>query len=118
MKPSVQHFEINSKDYKKAQQFYREVFDWDINEYEGMTYALVTAGEENSIGGGINQIDDGQKPSVTFYVTVDDIEKYLAQAKKAGGKIVMPLTPIKDVGYFGMFADLDGNVIGLYKSLK
>ena len=115
MKPAVQHFEINANDYKKAQDFYRSVFDWDINEHEGMSYALVEPGRDKSIGGGIGPVQAGQQPSVTFYITVDDIDAYLAKVEKAGGKTVLPQTPIPNVGACALFSDLDGNVLGLYK---
>ena len=114
MKPAVQHFEISTNDYKKAQEFYSSVFQWDINDHDG-NYALISPGDDKSIGGGIGRTRDGQQPSLTFYITVDDIEAYLAKVEKAGGKTVMPLTPIPDVGSCAMFADPDGNVVGLYK---
>lgn len=117
MKPAVQHFEINSNDYEKAQKFYKDVFDWEIHKHEGMDYAIVARGNDHSIGGGIGQVQKGQKAMVTFYVTVDDIETYINKVEKAGGKIVMPLTPIPDVGACAMFTDLDGNVLGLFKGL-
>lgn len=118
MPAPVQHWEVNSNDYKKAQEFYRTVFDWEINEHEGMNYALVSPGGDKSIGGGIGAVQEGQSPSVTFYVTVDNIQAYLDKVEKAGGRTVLPVTPVGDFGECGMFADLDGNVIGLWRSLK
>ncbi len=118
MKPRVQHWEISSNDYKKSQEFYRKVFDWDINEHEGMSYALIAPGGDDSIGGGIGPVQDGQKPMVTVYITVDDIPGYLKKVEEAGGKIILNETPIPDIGTCGMFIDPDGNVLGLYKSLK
>ena len=118
MKPSVQHFEISSNDYKKAQEFYKNVFDWEITEHEGMNYALVSPGGDNSIGGGIGPVMDGQKAMVTFYITVDDIQAYLDKAAAAGANIVLPVTEIPNVGHCALFTDLDGNVIGLYKGIE
>lgn len=112
----IVHFEISSRDYKKAQEFYRKVFDWKISEHEGMPYALVADEGEKSIGGGIGAVQDGQQPGVTFYARVNDLQAYLDKAEKAGGKTVLPPTPIPGVGACAMFTDLDGNVIGLFKS--
>jgi predicted enzyme related to lactoylglutathione lyase len=113
-KPVV-HFEINSRDYKKAQDFYKHVFDWKMQEHEGMPYAVIAAEGDGSIGGGIGAVQEGQNPNVTFYVNVEDLQTYLDKATKAGGKTVLEPTPIPGVGSCAMFTDLDGNVIGLFK---
>lgn len=115
MAQPVMHFEITAKDYKAAQDFYGKLFDWEINEPEGMKYGLVAAAGDKSIGGGIGEPREGEAPSLTFYVQVDDLQKYLDKAESLGGKTVVPPTPIPGIGAFAMLADLDGNVIGLFK---
>ncbi len=113
----VCHFEISGKDYKRSVGFYKDLFDWEVAEHEGMQYGMVSAGaEKDAIGGGISPVQEGQQPSLTFYVMVDDLQVYLDKAEKLGGKTVVPPTPIPGIGSFAMFADLDGNVVGLYKS--
>ena len=111
----VQHFEINSRDFRKAQQFYKQVFDWNIQEHEGMPYALIAPEGERSIGGGIGQVQEGQQPGITFYVTVDNLQAYLDRAEKSGGKTVLKPTPIPNVGSCAMFTDPDGNMVGLFR---
>ncbi|MCP4684447.1 MAG: VOC family protein [bacterium] len=112
----VCHFEISGKDYKKTIGFYKDLFDWEISEHAGMPYGMVAAGaEKDAIGGGISPVQEGTPPSLTFYVMVDDLQAYLDKAGKLGGKTVVPPTPIPGIGSFAMFADLDGNVVGLYK---
>lgn len=112
----VCHFEISGKDYKKSMAFYKDLFDWEISEPEGMPYGMVSAGaEKDAIGGGIAPAQEGAPPSLTFYVMVDDLQAYLDKAVKLGGKQVVPPTPIPEIGGFAMFSDLDGNVIGLFK---
>ena len=117
MAPKVQHFEITSKDFVKAQAFYKNVFEWEINDHDG-DYALVSAGGDDAIGGGIGKAHEGQSPRVTFYVTVDNLQSYLDKVEAAGGKTILPPTPIEGAGECAMFTDLDGNVLGLYKSGK
>lgn len=112
----VQHWEINSKDYKKAMGFYKDLFGWEIGEHPGMNYGLVSPAGDKSVGGGIGQVQPGQSPSVTFYITVDDLQKYLDKAVELGGKVILPPTPIPGVGSCALFADLDGNVLGLFSS--
>ncbi|HQL25243.1 MAG TPA: VOC family protein, partial [candidate division Zixibacteria bacterium] len=68
------------------------------------------------IGGGISPVAPGGRPGVTVYVMVDDLQTYLERAQQLGGKTVTPPSPIPGIGEFAMFADPDGNVIGLFKA--
>ena len=74
---------------------------------------------ENAIGGGIGPTPPGQKPAVTFYISVEDLQSALDKIEKAGGKTVHQPTEIGgNMGSLAMFSDLDGNVIGLYQAAK
>lgn len=115
MAKPVVHFEISVTNREKATDFYSKLFDWKTNTAPGFDYTLVEPAGDKSNGGGIGPIQPGQKPSVTFYVNVDDLQAYLDKAERLGGKTVLPPTPIPNVGACAMFADLDGNVIGLFK---
>jgi len=110
----IVHWEIAAKDAAKAREFYSKLFDWDIKKWEGpMEYYGVEASGEG-IGGGICKAE-GYPNYVTIYVKVDDLQAFLDKANKLGGKTIVPPTPIPQVGSFAMFADLDGNVVGLFK---
>ena len=114
----VVHFEICVKDDAKGVQFYTQLFDWKVKRDEKMGYNEVEAGP-GGIGGGIFKSEEGKFPTyVTFHVQVDDIQQTLNKAVKLGGKLLMGVTPIPGIGSMGMFADLDGNAIGVYKSEK
>jgi predicted enzyme related to lactoylglutathione lyase len=52
---------------------------------------------------------------VTIYVQVPDLQAALDQAVALGGKVLMPPTEIPGVVTLAMFADPEGNVIGLTK---
>ena len=52
---------------------------------------------------------------VTFYVLVDDIQAYLDKAERLDGKTIAPITESPNVVTFALFADLEGNTIGLVK---
>jgi len=115
MANGVVHWEISSKDYKKAQEFYGKLFDWKIEEPPEMPYGMVEAAGEGTIGGGIGPVQDGQAPALTFYVMVDDLQAYLDRAESLGGKTLVPPSPIPGIGSFAIFADPDGLAIGLFK---
>lgn len=114
MAAPVVHFEIAGKDGKKTREFYGKLFGWEYQMMED--YGLVAATGEKSIGGGVSGTPPGVPPYVTFYVMVDDLDKYLKQAESLGGKMTVPPTPIPNYGSFAMFADPDGNMIGLFKA--
>ena len=107
----VVHFEIHAKDGKKAQEFYRDLFEWHIDANNPMDYGVVDTHAEGGINGGVTA--DPQGPSVTVYVQVDDINAYLKKIEGMGGKTIMPRTVIPDTVTMALFSDLDGNVVGL-----
>jgi len=53
-------------------------------------------------------------PEMLVYVGVSDIPKKLAKVKALGGEVVKEKTEIEGVGWYGLFKDLDGNLIGLF----
>ena len=114
----IVHFEIGARDYEKAMQFYGKVFDWNHSEHAGIKYVLIPPQAKDSIGGGINQIQEGQQPYVTIYVQVDDLQAYLDKAEANGGKTVVRPTPIPGTGSFAWLTDPDGNLVGLFKDNK
>ena len=80
-----------------------------------LNYGLVQAGEKG-IGGGVGPAQEGQPGLVTFYIEVPDIKAKLAEIETAGGKTVMSETVIPNMVTFGLFADPEGNVVGVVKS--
>lgn len=117
MAKPVVHFEICGKNAGKSRAFYSKLFGWEFNVVPDMDYGLVGPAGEGSIGGGIGPTPDGTRPYVTFYVQVEDLQEYLKKAESLGGRTVVPPTPIPDTGSVAMFADTDGNVVGIYKPL-
>ncbi len=109
----VVHFEIVGKDAKKLQEFYAGLFGWHIDADNPMNYGIVDTHGDGGIGGGIGP---AQGPNqVTFYVQVDDPQAYLNKIEGIGGKTIVPVTEIPDMVTFALFADPEGNVVGLVK---
>ncbi len=106
----VVHFEVVGRDGKKLQQFYGDLFEWKMNTDNPMNYAIVDNGGKG-INGGVGQSPEGAH--VTWYVHVDEISKYLEKAESMGGRTVMPRTELGDMVTIGLFADPEGNLIGL-----
>lgn len=110
----VVHFEIGGADVVRSRGFYSRLFGWDI-KIDEQGYGGVDTGSEIGIGGGLMKTPEGVPPYVTLYVDVDDLDKYLELAEELGAKKVVDPMPIGGIGEFAMFADLDGNVIGLFQ---
>jgi uncharacterized protein len=117
----VVHFEIIGQDPRKLQQYYSELFGWEINAENPMQYGIVSReGNVNSdgagIGGGVGAGPEGYPGHVTFYVEVPDVEAALSKAESLGGTRVMgPEQPMEGLE-IGLFNDPEGHVIGVVKS--
>lgn len=110
------HFEIISNDMQKSMAFYKELFDWEITYEEQMNYGMINTGED--IGGGIMEKTEHTPPMLTYYILVDDVDKYLEKVTELGGEAIMPKTEIPSAGWIGMFKDLDGHVMGVYEAAE
>lgn len=117
----VAYFEIGGEDAEGLRKFYRDLFGWNINDIgeasaAGTPYWFVQ-GEEGGIPGGVIQTNEQMPPSyVMFYVQSDDIQASLDKAESLGGKPVGPAMDLPEGrGQIGIFADPEGNVIGLHK---
>ena len=110
----VVHFEIGSVDAERARRFYADLFDWDI-QADPSGYGLVRTGSPVGIAGGVMPVPPGRPAWVTFYVSVDDLDKTLARVEELGGRRLVEPQPIGPDMAFAMFTDLDGNVVGLVR---
>ncbi|HEX2047064.1 MAG TPA: VOC family protein [Acidimicrobiales bacterium] len=113
----VAFFEVVSTEPERAQKFYAELFGWRVEappELGG--YALVDTGAgENAVGGGIGPSQAPGDTGVKIYMQVDDLEACLARAEELGGTRLVPPTDLPgDFGRFAIFADPDGNPVGLW----
>jgi uncharacterized protein len=108
-KPVV-HFEIGCRDLEKTGKFYRELFDWSL-EQQGPA-AVISTGSPAGIGGHMTALGHEPFDYTIFYVEVDDIKGYLSKAQALGGKTIVPPVPIP-TGQFAWFRDPEGNLIGL-----
>jgi predicted enzyme related to lactoylglutathione lyase len=109
----IVHFEIIGSDAARLKQFYAELFDWKIGDLmpDMGNYGLIDA-ETSGLAGGVGQSDDG-KPRVTVYAEVSDLQATLDHAVALGGTVLMPPTEIPGVTTLALFADPDGNIVGL-----
>jgi len=129
MKNPITHFEIPADNIERAKKFYEKIFDWKIEKYDDKDeeYYFVmttevgddewTPKEPGAINGGLVKREMPDEPFVN-YVTVDSIDKTCKLIEKNGGKIIMPKTEMGEWGWWAIFKDTEGNVLGLYEEAK
>ena len=112
--PRVVHFEIPADNPERAAAFYKKAFGWKIEKWPGpMDYWMVNTGAdgEPGINGGL--LKKGDVSTTTNTVGVQSVDDAIAAVSKAGGKLIMPKTPIPTVGYFAYCQDTEGNLFGV-----
>jgi len=110
----VCHFEIPVNEPDRAAAFYRKVFGWKFSKWEGpIEYWMVNTGPDGTPGINGGMLRRGNVTTTTNTVTVDSVDASIAAVTKAGGKLVMPKTPIPGVGYFSYCEDTEGNLFGM-----
>jgi len=115
-KHPIVHIEFSADDPNSAGNFYSKLFGWEIQQMPEMNYAMFDPGE--GVGGGLNPVqEDYPAGTVIVYVGTDDIEAMLKRVAELGGKTVVPKSEIPGMGWFALFNDPTGNMIGLFTGL-
>ncbi|HUV16147.1 MAG TPA: VOC family protein [Pelolinea sp.] len=111
----VIHFEITAKDPEMSVVFYKKVFGWKFEKWDGpMEYWLISTGDnsEEGINGGLGRRGD-EPPGTVNTIDVPDAKEYLKAIEKNGGKVISPVHAIPGVGWAAYFEDPDGNQWGI-----
>ena len=120
---SVVHFEIPAKDVKRAQSFYQKAFSWNIQQFPGFEYYMISTTESDqkgmpknpgAINGGMGK-KAGPLKNTVVTIRVSDINTSLEKIGKLGGKTVQKKQPVGNMGYTAYFEDTEGNVVGLWQ---
>lgn len=109
------HFEFQTDDPDKCKAFYADVFDWEYDDQSMSGYTLIKTGKEPE-GGLMKRPPEAPYPALTVYFQVDDIDATLGKVTAGGGNILVPKTPIPNVGSFAVFADPEGICMGVFQS--
>jgi len=113
----VAFFEVVSAEPERAQKFYGELFEWQVDASPALEgYALVDTGAgEGAVGGGIGPSQGPGDTGVKIYVRVDDLQATLDRAEQWGGRALVPPSDLPEGwGRFAVLADPDGNQVGLW----
>jgi predicted enzyme related to lactoylglutathione lyase len=119
--PTVYHFDIPVDDANRAQQFYKNVFGWDMKKVESQVEPKVELwmcetedkNGKKGITGGMMKRDT--LPTVTNYILVNSIDEYISKINKSGGRVTVQRTEIPNIGFYAMFLDSENNLFGLFE---
>lgn len=117
MSNRVVHFEIPCDNPEKTIEFFKTVFNWNLQQFGAEQYWIAMTGDEKSpgINGGImKKLNPGQP--IVNSIDVSNIDDAMRKVEAAGGTIVVPKGPIPTVGWLAYFKDPDGNIHGLYQN--
>ena len=113
----VIHFEIPADDPDRAIAFYKKVFGWKVEKWDGpLDYWMVNTGDEKAPGINGAIMKRGDVKNTTNTLGVESLEASIAAVTKASGTLIMPKTPIPGVGYFAYCLDPEGNLFGMMQA--
>jgi uncharacterized protein len=111
--PAIVHIEFKSSDFARTSAFYAKVFDWQTEQNASASYMKFDSSDGPS--GGWVRADLVQSPGPIAYLQVDDLADKLDAVERAGGRVLVRSLPFAGGGEIGLFADPDGNVLGLWQ---
>lgn len=110
----ITHIDIPVADLGAASAFYGDLFGWQIAEAPGFEGYPMWQAPNGVSGGGLAPRSDGFTQPRS-YVEVDSIEDTLEKVRAGGGTVLMEKSPISETSWWAIFADPDGNHVGLYE---
>ncbi len=111
-------FELVTRDIKKAQTFYGEVFGWKVTAFDSPdgAYEMITAGD--TMIGGYVKPEDKSPAHWTSYLSVTDVEAALQRVADAGGKVLVPPFDVPTIGRMAKIVDPTGASLWLYRGVN
>lgn len=114
--PRPCHFDLTADDPQRAIEFYKSVFGWKFEKWQGghMEYWMVTTGtkKQQGINGGLSRRGKEGMPNMNT-IDVPSVDKYAKKIQDKGGKVLMPKIGIPKVGWFATCQDTEGNIFGI-----
>ncbi|KAI9684747.1 MAG: hypothetical protein M1829_000122 [Trizodia sp. TS-e1964] len=115
--------DIPALDVARARAFYTALFAWNFQpateQYPADQLAMFKLPDPamKTLAGGIGLVTEGEHRAcvggTVVYYMVDDVDKFVARAEQAGGRVVMPKKS-EGGGWIARVADTEGNWLGFY----
>ena len=114
--PRVIRFELPAAEPERAIGFYRGVFGWGFQRWDGpQPFWLIRTGcdDEPGIDGGLMRRPEG---GVVNTIGVESVDDYVAKVEAHGGSVAVPKMPVLGVGWLAYCKDTEGNTFGLMQA--
>lgn len=121
MENAISWFQIPVTNFERAVRFYSEILSVELTQTQAMgtQVALFPQYRETGTVGGALYCGSGFVPNLNGTTVLlnagDDLSVALSKIEEAGGKILLPKTPInRGNGFIAYFQDTQGNRVGLH----
>jgi predicted enzyme related to lactoylglutathione lyase len=112
----VCHVEYGTKELLRLVRFYQEVFGWRKTMDNG-DYIVLSPKEGPSVGFMVSP-EGVPCPCVTNFIHCREINDLLVRVRAQGLEIVHEKSEVPGMGWFALFRDPDGNVVGLWTPVR
>jgi uncharacterized protein len=114
--PGIVWFEIPADDTARAKNFYNKLFGWKINPIPHMPeYLHMDTGGADAAPDGAIMKRMHPNHTITSYVSVPSVAKYVAKIEKLGGSVCKPKTVVPGMGYFAVVNDTENNTFAIWE---
>lgn len=112
------YLQLQTNDPVKAEEFYKQLFDWTLEDSSTSSALYKEIITVEGIGGGIMMPFNSDTPSHWLpYVQVDDIKVSTEKARILGAKINLQPTEAPGKGFFSIITDPTGAALALWQPL-
>jgi uncharacterized protein len=105
--------ELASTDLDASAEFYRELFGWEAQPFEGMAFPYRIIQNGDSSNGGMRESQQNEPTYWLVYFGADDIDASLAKSTELGGTTLMGPMDI-GMGKIAILQDPQGAVFALF----
>lgn len=112
--------EIPVQDIERAAKFYGQLLDREVSITDAPPRRMATLYfEPNEVGGSLLQSPDFVPGNQGIHVYLNagrgsDLDAMIERVRSLGAEILLPATPMDDVGRFATFKDTEGNILSLF----
>lgn len=123
-KAPINHFEIPFENSSRIKEFYEKIFGWTYVDMPEMDYTMVFTSEMDknnnpitpgAVNGGFTKRNSIQV-TPTLVMTVKDIHQTIDKVKSFNGELLGDIIPVGDMGFYQLFKDPEGNVLGFFQN--
>ncbi len=115
MRTMLHWFEIPATDFDRAVAFYQQVFHVELKVEHFMDDRIAVFPDSSGCIMASPRLQAGTNGTRIYLDGSPDVSTVLARAAQHGGRIALPEMSLPDGnGQIGLFADSEGNIIGLH----